>query len=216
MTVEVDYLVLETPPVDPLTGAVSGVYSENTFHAEEAISHIIEYIKHGPRNQKVLSSTMTQAQELETVLWYMKTAFDLTGTSGPAGEQLDFIGRLVGEGRQGRDDTAYLQAIRVRILVNSSDGTTEEILAILLAINPSITLSSFHESLPAGLYIEADSYGLLTRSQASRLINAAMPAAVQVTVTSDDATIGAVDADPLGGIVGAVDGDPLGFLISGG
>lgn len=46
------------------------------------------------------------------------------------GAQLDVLGELVGEPRQGRSDTVYRLAVRVRIAVNRSRGTSEDVLKV--------------------------------------------------------------------------------------
>ena len=209
MTTEVDYLTTEATQPDPVTGAVNGVYSQNTEHAAEAVSHLIEFFRNGPRNQAVLQAVMAQVQEVENALWYVKNGFDVNTA---VGEQLSFIGKRVGEGRQDRTDDEYRAAIRVRILVNMSEGTLEELLAICKGINPTGTFAA-RELYPAALAIEADSFGAMGLQAAYVLLRAAKTAGVRLDVTSGDVGTGAwgaVDGVPAGMVWGAVDGSPAG------
>lgn len=212
---EVDYLTGETPAADPITGAVNGVYSHNEEHAAEAISHLIQFFREGPRNQAVLTAVMEQVQEVEDVLWYLKSAFDVNTA---VGEQLEFLGRRVGEGRQDRTDDEYRAAIRVRILVNMSEGTLPELLAICVGINPTGTYIA-RELYPAALSIEADTFDATSLAAAYRLLRAAKTCGVRLNLISggDDASIGDTDADPLGGLIGSVgDAPTAGFVMADG
>ena len=47
------------------------------------------------------------------------------------GVQLDQVGLLVGEIRNGRDDNSYRQAIKLRIAINTSRGTVEDIIQVI-------------------------------------------------------------------------------------
>ena len=109
-----------------------------------------------------------------------------------------------------------LRAIRVRILVNKSDGKPEQLIEILDLIEPAAVIQ-LRELYPAALSIEADTLGSTTLQQAYRLMKAAKPAGVRLNLIIGAAqTVGAVDADPLGGLVGAVDGNPAGAEVYGG
>lgn len=214
MTVEIDYSTTpETIPA-PITGAVDGVYSYNEEHAAEAISHLISFFREGPRNQAVLEAMMAQVQELEDNIALQRDAFDVDTA---VGDQLDSLGKRVGERRDDRIDDVYRTAIRVRILVNRSNGRLEELLAIALGISPAATIRA-RELYPAALSLEFSTLGTSTLQNAYRLLKKAKAAGVRLLVAGvgDDGSIGAVDADPLGGEIGAVDGSPAGFLISGG
>ncbi len=214
MTVEVDYSTSEPVTEAPLTGAVVGVYSQNTAHVEEGISHLTEYFKHGPRNQAILTGLLAQVQEVEDVVWETSQAFLLDTAEG---DQLDLLGTLVGEGRQDRTDSEYRAAIRVRILVNKSEGLPEQLLEILEGINSGAT-HAMRELYPAALTIESSSLSPLTLQSTYRLLRAAKPAGVRVDLISggDATSIGAADGSPLGGLIGAADDTPAGFLMAGG
>lgn len=213
MTVEVDYSTTDPVTEAPITGAVAGVYSQNTAHVEEAISHLTEYFKHGPRNQALVTAINEQVQEMEDTLWAMSQAF-LLDTA--VGDQLDLLGSLVGEGRQDRTDAAYRAAIRVRILVNKSEGLPEQLLEILEGINSGAT-HVLNELYPASLHVESSDISPLSIQQTYRLLQAAKPAGVRLSYTAGaEQTIGAADGSPAGGEVGSADGSPAGAEVYGG
>ncbi len=211
---EIDYLTGETVLADPVTGAVDGVYSQNTEHAAEAISHLIQFFRDGPRNQALLECVMAQVQELEDASWAIYGAFDVDTAEG---DQLDLLGKLVGEGRQDRDDDEYRTAVRVRILVNGSNGRMSELLAIAEGISPTAVITA-REFYPAALAIEFDTFGGSNLQAAYRLLRAAKPAGVRLNLAgpATGSTWGAVDGSPAGFVWGAVDGSPVGGLWVGG
>jgi hypothetical protein len=206
MPTEIDYLT--DPPVSsPVTGAVDGVYSQNTEHAAEGVYNLIEFFKK-PRNISVIEAVCSQVQELEDALWSLKDAFNVDTAEG---DQLDLLGKLVGEGRDGRTDDQYRTGVRARILVNSSEGTMADFYAIGEAIakeyNPTFVARDLGY---AGLYFEASTTGDATFAQASRLLLKAKAAGVRLHFVSGG-DVGAVgdtpvaeggDGDPAGGTVG--------------
>ena len=198
---------------DPITGAVDGVYTQNTEHAAEAISHLIQFFREGPRNQAVLEAVMAQVQEVEDVLWYIKNGFDVNTA---VGEQLDFIGKRVGEGRQDRADDEYRSAVRVRILINMSTGTMANLLEICVGINPTGVYIA-RDLYPAALSIEADTFGDTSLASAYRMLVKAKTAGVRLhLVAGPSAALGSSDGAPAGGILGSSDGSPAGFVLGSG
>ena len=214
MTVEVDYLTSEAPVPDPITGAVDGAYSLNADHEAEAISHLIQFFREGPRNQAVLAAIMAQVQELEDENWALHGAFDIDTA---VGDQLDLLGKLVGEGRQDRLDAEYRTAVRVRILVNGSDGRMSQLIAIGEGISPTANILT-RELYPAAMSMEFDTFGSATLRSAYRLLSAAKPAGVRLHLIQGLATpaLGSSDGSPAGGVLGSSDGSPAGFVLGSG
>lgn len=191
---------------------VDGVYTLNEFHAEEAISHLIELFKHGPRNQELLRVIGLQIQELENTSAEVFVGFYVDTATG---DQLDILGRIVGETRQGRNDDDYRAAVKVRILVNLSDGKAEQMLEISRAMIPGATVQ-LQEVYPMTVRFEFSALGSVSLRTVFNMLEQAKAGGVRLLVSYGPPTIGAVDGDPAGGIIGAVDGDPAGFIISGG
>ena len=80
--------------------------------------------------QGILRSWAIQFQDLEDVFWQVLESRNLAGE----GVQLDQLGALVGEPRNGRSDAQYKLAIPLRILINASDGSTEALIEILIRV----------------------------------------------------------------------------------
>lgn len=213
MTTEVTYEAFQLEP-NPVTGAVNGVYSQNLEHAAEAYHNLISFFQK-PRNQAVLEALAAQVQELEGELWDLNQAFDIEDAEG---QQLDFIGRLVGEARQGRTDTDYRKAVKVRILTNGSQGTHEELLAIVAALEPATT-STFTEYYPSAVRLDYTVLGATTLAEIHRYLSHAKTAGVRLLLTAegDDASVGEETPGILGGLIGSVGDSPTaGFVIGNG
>lgn len=140
--------------------------------------------------------------DLKTKRW-LDTAF---------GVQLDGLGSLVGERREGRDDETYREALRFRVFINTSQATPPDIMFALRYLTKSDNLQ-YLESYPATFYLYCDGYSITT------LIPAVMqdlsPAAVaNVTIcvsyghaasrTSGLPALAEDDSSELGGMVASM------------
>lgn len=95
-----------------------------------AIGHKYTQFNGAPIMEAIIASYAVQAQELENVfvnLWVLRVLDNAENA------QLDTLGKIVGEPRQGRDDDDYRLAIRARVLSNRSNASVEDILAVLKA-----------------------------------------------------------------------------------
>jgi hypothetical protein len=202
---------LEEAVSEGLVTEVEGVYVLNENHIEEAINHLIELFRDGPRNQAILQVMLGQFQEIENVIWDMLTAFDLDSAEGA---QLDVLGVVLNEQRGGRDDEDYRAALRVVILVYKSNGKLPEMLEISQQLVPSASIV-MAEPATATLYIGFSTLGTTSLRTVFSMLVRAKAAGVRLLVTYGG-TVGAVDGDPEGGTIGAVDGNPEGFEIGGG
>ena len=101
-------------------------------HVDEAIAHLLQQFKGLTNWPKVLTAFVEQIQDLENMFEDLISIPDLDTSTG---EQLDVLGRIVGEARQGRSDSDYLIGLRGRILVNKSEGTPVDIIELLTVIS---------------------------------------------------------------------------------
>lgn len=186
-----------------------GEYVYNEFHAEEAISHLIELFRNGPRNQAVLGAVGQQLQELEQAIWDLIHGFDIDTAYGA---MLDIVGATVGEARQGRTDDDYRAAIRVRMLVNFSDGKIEQLLEIMRGLSPSAVVA-LTELAPATIVLAFSTLGTTTAQTALAMLRQAKGGGVKLFVGVGPSAVGGVDGAPPGGVIGSVDGSPAGFVI---
>jgi hypothetical protein len=171
----------EAPADEDLPAPTEGVYALNEDHVVEGIAHLIELFRQGPRNQAELAAYLAQAQEVEDAFWDLFNAFD---PDTAVGHQLDLIGKLIGEGRLARTDDDYRAAIRVRVLVNSSDGQPEQLIEIASAMFPSPTYTmavDLQEFFPGSLSIAfVGDPGDVTHASVHRLLTLAKAAGVRL------------------------------------
>lgn len=123
-------------------------------HEEQALDRLLEQFKDKPNVEALIKGWMKGVQTTETSLFELlnnrsiQTAF---------GVQLDYIGKIVGAKRGGRSDESYREAILLQILINTSEGTPDDILEILsLITNASIVKSFPHYPVGGSLYTNGD------------------------------------------------------------
>lgn len=103
-------------------------------------------------SEKWLATYIQQIQELEQ--FFFQLINDRTLDTA-VGAQLNGIGSIVGENRNGRGDTDYRRAVRAKILINKSSGTLEQLVAIVRTLIPDDrTLVVSEDSFPAHFEID--------------------------------------------------------------
>lgn len=93
-------------------------------HAETARRFVIQFFQGKPNFEKILNAYAAQTQELENALFALcteRTVFKAVGA------QLDVVGSLVGESRNGANDDIYRLRILARIIANASSGTNDDL-----------------------------------------------------------------------------------------
>lgn len=110
-------------PLDP------GNVVHITDHEASGLALLIPEYQDTPRWQAWVASMLISVQEIETAefdVWEIVLNIDEA-----VGAQLDLIGRIVREDRDGRTNDLYRRAISVRILINKSQGRIEELVLIV-------------------------------------------------------------------------------------
>jgi len=97
-------------------------------HISEALGNLIEEYKNAKNLKVIVTSYVTQIQILEDVFQDITIARSVNDAENA---QLDGLGTIVGEPRQGRNDLDYRQAVRVRIDLNLSSGTIEQMISVI-------------------------------------------------------------------------------------
>jgi len=116
-------------------------------HAARGVERLIDrYAK--PRTSALLASWLDEVQEVEDALWQLLVERSLATAEG---DQLDVLGAIVGEPRQGRDDETYRLWIAARNAVNRSSGLTVEMLGIARKLIPPAYGLELAEYYPAAL-----------------------------------------------------------------
>lgn len=97
-------------------------------HASEGAALLTDHYKSKPVITGILKSLMASVQEIEGVLWDVIESHYLA--TPPVGDQLDQIGTVVGEARNGLDDADYLELVRLKIRVNRSQGLSRDVIDV--------------------------------------------------------------------------------------
>lgn len=92
-------------------------------------------------------------QAVEDALWQ---TLQVPVIDSAEGEQLDLLGRIVGEPRYSRDDATYRLWLKARVAINKSNGTVAELLYIVGLIKPADASLRLVPSYPASLNLHLD------------------------------------------------------------
>lgn len=138
-----------------------------TDHVERAVGRLFEQFNGKPNLEAIVSAFAEQAQEVEDALWQLVT---LRTVETATGDQMDRIGEIVGQGREGKGDDEYRLLLKARIKINVSSGTAEDILGVMSAVlgtTPTVRLTE-PATACLNLYVEgaatdADTAALLLR-----------------------------------------------------
>lgn len=101
-----------------------------TEHVQEALNNLLAQFKGKPKIAGLITSYVNQIQDLEDVFFQLLIDRWLDNAEGV---QLDGFGSIVGQAREGKNDDDYRLAIKAKIQLNLSEGTTEDIIDILRA-----------------------------------------------------------------------------------
>ncbi len=97
-------------------------------HVEAGIRRLPQQFRGKPNIENFLRVLLEPFNELELV--YTSLLLERSVNSA-VGTQLDLLGKLVGQLREGRNDDDYRRFIRARIAANRSEGTIENLLKVI-------------------------------------------------------------------------------------
>jgi hypothetical protein len=138
-----------------------------TDHIARALSRQTQQFKSKPNLEAFITAIVRPIQRLEDVAWQLYTE---RGLELAVGVQLDVLGVLVGEEREGKLDEAYRRHLRARVRANRSNGTVEDLLAITrLILDDEDAELIMEPGYPAGLTLLIDGI-TLTEAVAETLI----------------------------------------------
>jgi hypothetical protein len=120
-------------------------------HVTAGLALLITQYKDKPNLAAVISSYLTQAQEIEDMLFDILAIIESPWTQ--VGEQLDLIGRVVGQAREGRSDADYVPWLQARLLVNRSSGVSSDFFSVAALVAPAAT-RAYSEWFPAAFLFE--------------------------------------------------------------
>ena len=122
-----------------------------TDHSDKAIARLAQQFKEDGNLEDLIRGLVDEVQELEGVFIDIR---DDRWLHNATGEQLDLLGDVVGETRQARDDDDYRTAIYLRIAINISEGTPEQLISILTALAGAIRVD-LAEYYPAVVVLQS-------------------------------------------------------------
>jgi hypothetical protein len=130
--------------------------TKKTNHVDEAIDNLISLFKTKPNFRALITALVNQIQDLENA------GFELLlerGLETAIGTQLDGVGSILNVLREGRSDDIYRIAIKARILLNSNNGSPEEIIDVLyLVSNIDIDFTEYYPAALTAMITEGITY----------------------------------------------------------
>jgi hypothetical protein len=169
-------------------------------HVTEGLLRVLSQFDRSPKLRGVVASFLNQVQQLEDHtldLFYSRTL------SGASGAQLDVIGRVVGEPRDGLTDDEYRRFLSVRIAVNFAQGERGRLTDIVALATGSADVH-FQPTYPAAFivsYFTGTPFTPALRARIKALVEAATGSGIGYTIIE-------ANADYFGF---AEDDDALGF-----
>lgn len=107
---------------------------------ETAIRRLLYQFKDKPNFEAFVTAFVQQFQDIEDVIGQLLTDRQVDTATG---ENLNILGRIVGQPREGRTDADYRIWIKARIQINKSSGLTEEIYNVLKLITGFMDVGDF-------------------------------------------------------------------------
>lgn len=97
-------------------------------HSDEAVGNLLQQLKGKARVEALVRLLADQVQAIEDADFEIPDEGVVVDIA--VGAQLDGIGSIVGQARNGQNDATYRLFIKAKVLVNTSGGTTEDLLRI--------------------------------------------------------------------------------------
>jgi hypothetical protein len=150
---------------------------ESIDHVARALGRLLEQYKGQPNLAALITSYVEGTQDAEQNLFELL----LVNLDDAEGDNLDLLGRLVGEARDGKDDDGYRIYLRARIKLNLMSGTTEEILELfdLLLDDPYVFELSQYQPAAFVLDVSGDAIADDIATRLAQILNEAKAAGVR-------------------------------------
>lgn len=149
-----------------------------TDYCERATDRLAEEYKGKTRIEDILCAFTNTIQELEFVFQDLKANRSINTATGI---QLDDIGEIVGLARQGLTDAQYQIAIKLQIVINTSNGEPESIIAYVKGLTNS-TFVFYRPAYPAAYSLEIN--GTTLPPNIIKQVEIASPSGVAVDIVS--------------------------------
>ena len=131
---------------------MSEVIDNISNHIAAGLNRLMAQYRNKPVLQNLLTVLLGRTQDVEDMLQGLQGR---TNIAGSVGAQLDGIGYIVGQPRNGEDDATYRALLLVRIAINVSRGTTEDIIGAFVLMTGA-SLVELRELYPAAFQLSTD------------------------------------------------------------
>lgn len=105
--------------------------TQDTAHETEAEAKLLTQFRASPILIALLKSYINEIQDAENGAWGTYRSRFIDEATGP---QLDLLGAVVGQARNGQADEIYRAYIKLRIFINKSSGTADALLYTVQAV----------------------------------------------------------------------------------
>jgi hypothetical protein len=148
-------------------------------HADQAAARLLQQYRDGASVPSLLAALCAPLQELEDVLWDIRLR---RAVSAAEGHQLDVLGRIVGQPREGRTDAVYRVWILARVRLNKGSGRPEDILQIFAAVTQGLTTLELEEQYPAGFVLRIGLSPAVAAQELATLLHLAKAGGVRAII----------------------------------
>lgn len=129
-----------------------------TNHQAQAIARLKEQFKGKAKYVDFVLTMAEPAQPLEDALWQLLTE---RAVDTAIGVQLDNLGTIVGEPRNGDSDANYRPRIRARIWTNRSSGVPEELIQVVSLLLGAVSAEiEVENQYPAAVVVRISGYSI--------------------------------------------------------
>ena len=153
--------------------------SKYSNYTADGLDKLLIYLKGKPNLEALLSVYLDKYQAIENLLYFYLEG--QTSVDDADGVFLDAKGAKVGQDRNGMADALYRLYIKARILVNSSNGTANELIAIIRTLEDNAAAAiEYTEYYPKTALIRINNRALAEYEVYYGLLNAAKPAGTRL------------------------------------
>src|ERR1019366_6223670 len=119
-------------------GRVRSVITANLTYAAQMVAQLLQQFKGKPKFAALLQSYAAQIQAVENALIQV---IGITDIETVVGVQLDTIGLLINQPRNGQSDDVYRLFLKAKIQVLTSQGTIDQLILIIQSlVDPGLTI----------------------------------------------------------------------------
>jgi hypothetical protein len=152
-------------------------------HIEQAKDRFVEQYKSTYYFNSLIESIIQPIQTLENETFNVYTKRWIKTAEG---QQLDNLGKIIGEPRLGRSDEAYRSALIIKVYINTAFGQPESIINVIQEIYNADSVE-YQQGQPASFQLHIISNS--TINNINELVNSLIPAGVKcsiITQSSDN------------------------------